>query len=103
MNDNVVIVSNDDTNVIVEELVSIKRQIKGLEKQEEALKQKLYNYMGEHEVLINHVTGEEFVHWTYSDGYMKLDVKKFLADKPEIYKQYSFRTEPVRTLRIAKS
>ena len=96
------IVSNDSANGIVDSLKGVKEDIKRLQKVEEQLKQKLYNFMGEHDVLINHETGEEAVKWTYSEGYMKFDVKKFEADKPKIYKQYLFKTEPVRTLRIGK-
>ena len=96
------IVSNNEANQVVESLVSIKSQIKALQKQEELYKQKLYNYMGEHDILINNETGEEFVHWEYSNGYMKFDSKKFMADKPKIYEKYCVMTEPVRVLRIVK-
>jgi hypothetical protein len=96
------IVSTEEVNKIVEGLQEVKRSMTALKKQEEALKQKLYNYMGEHDVMVNCETGEEFVHWTYSEGYMKFDQKKFEEDKPKIYKQYLFKTEPVRTLRISK-
>lgn len=96
------IVSNDKALVIVSDLQAIKAQIKALQKIEEGLKQDLYNFMGEHDVLVNHETGEECVHWSYSEGYMKFDTKKFMEDKPKIYKQYLFKTEPVRMLRVGK-
>lgn len=96
------IVSNHDVNHIVGELQKLKKQLLALKAIEERLKQDLYNYMGEHDVMINCETGEEFVNWSYSEGYMKFDSKKFMEDKPKIYKQYLFKTEPVRTLRLAK-
>ena len=96
------IVSNDETNKIVEELLSIKKALLALKKQEEQLKQKLYNYMNEHDVMINYETGEEFVKWTYSEGYMKFDSKTFSKKNPKIYAKYCSMTDPVRTLRIAK-
>jgi hypothetical protein len=96
------IASNDTALGIVNNLKALKVQMKELQKYEEELKQKLYNFMGEHDVLINHETGEESVRWTYSEGYQKFDVKKFMADKPRVYKQYLFMTDPVRTLRVAK-
>lgn len=96
------IVSNHDVNHIVGELQKLKKQMSALKAIEERLKQDLYNYMGEHDVMINCETGEEFVNWSYSEGYMKFDSKKFMEDKPKIYKQYLFKTEPVRTLRLAK-
>jgi len=96
------IISNHDANQTVEELVKLKKQISALKAMEERLKQDLYNFMGEHDVMINCETGEEFVNWSYSEGYMKFDSKKFMKDKPKIYKQYLFKTEPVRTLRLSK-
>lgn len=96
------IVSTVDANTIVEQLVEVKKIIKSYQKKEEELKQKLYNYMGEHDVMINCETGEEFVNWSYSEGYMKFDAKKFAADKPRIYAKYCSMTDGVRTLRLAK-
>lgn len=96
------IVSNEESRKIVEQLQEVKKEAAKLKKEEEKLKQKLYNFMGEHDVMIDHETGEEFVNWSYSDGYEKFDVKKFMADKPNVYKQYVFMTEPVRTLRVTK-
>jgi len=96
------IVSNEDTNKIIEELKGVKEFIKKAQKQEELLKQRLYNFMGENEVLIDPETGEESVKWTYSEGFMKFDSKKFQQEKPSVYNKYLFKTEPVRTLRITK-
>jgi hypothetical protein len=96
------IISTLEANAVVEEIKAVKKQLANLKKQEEKLKQKLYNYMGEHDVMVNFETGEEFVNWAYSDGYMKFDAKKFAADKPKIYDKYCTMTEPVRTLRLAK-
>lgn len=96
------IVSNDEVNEIVKKIQEVKRSLAVLKKQEEKLKQQLYNFMGEHDRLIDPDTGEEIVNWSYSEGYEKFDVKKFMADKPKIYKQYIFMTEPVRTLRVVK-
>lgn len=96
------IVSDDNVLHIVEELRDVKVKMKSLKKAEEKLKQKLYNFMGEHDVLINHQTGQEYVSWTYSEGFPKFDVKKFMADKPKVYAKYTFMTDPVRTLRMAK-
>lgn len=94
------IVSNEQTNRIVAALKELKRTKASLAKQEEKLKQELYNYMNENEVLVDPETGEEVIHWSYSDGYLKFDVKKFEQDKPKIYKQYLIMTDPVRTLRV---
>lgn len=96
------IVSNDTANNVVQQLLEVKNQMKDLKAMEEALKQQLYNYMGEHDVLIDCETGQETAKWTYSEGFQKFDVKKFMADKPRVYKQYLFLTEGVRTLRLAK-
>lgn len=96
------IVSDDSALSIVAEMQQIKAQIKALQRQEEVLKQKLYNFMGENEVMINHETGEEFVNWAYSEGFLKFDAKRFMEDKPKLYKQYLYKTEPVRVLRLAK-
>lgn len=94
------IVSNEQTNKIVEALREVKKAKAVLAKQEEKLKQELYNYMNENDVLVDPDTGEEIVHWSYSEGYLKFDVKKFELEKPKVYKQFLFMTEPVRTLRI---
>lgn len=94
------ILSNEDSELIVVELKEIKAQIKKLQKIEKILKQKLYNYMGEYDVLVSPETGEEIVHWTYSKGYMKFDDKRFAAEKPKIYEKYCYMTDPVRTLNL---
>lgn len=96
------IVSDDEAVKTVECYQEVKRNIKMLEKQKEKLEQQLYNFMGEHDVMINHETGEEFVNWSYSKGYQRFDAKKFMVDKPKVYKQYLFMTDPVRTLRVVK-
>lgn len=97
-----VIISDESTIEIVEELKKCRILMIELKKEEEKLRQKLYNYMGEHDILINPTTGEEAVKWSYSDGYEKFDSKKFMLDNPEIYGAYTYRTDPVRTLRIGK-
>ncbi len=96
------IISNEEANKIVEELQATKKMTVEIKKVEEKLKQKLYNYMGEHDELINYETGEPFVKWTYSEGYMKFDAKKFMEEKPQLYKKYLVKTNDVRTLRITK-
>lgn len=96
------IISNEEANDIVEQLQETKRQAAELKKTEERLKQKLYNYMGEHDELINYETGEPFVKWSYSDGYMKFDSKRFAEAHPQLYKKFLVKTEDVRTLRITK-
>ena len=96
------IVSTSEANKIVDDLLELKRHAKELKRKEDALKQKLYNYMGEHDIMVNCETGEEFVSWTYSEGYMKFDSKKFADDKPKIYEKYCKMTDGVRTLRISK-
>jgi len=96
------IVSNDEVNQVVQQLRDLAVQEKALAKSKELLKQQLYNFMNENDVLIDYETGEEIVSWSYSEGYMKFDAKKFMEDKPKIYKQYLFKTEPVRTLRVTK-
>lgn len=96
------IVSNAQANEIVKALQEVKKGMAILKKQEEKLKQELYNYMNETDILIDYETGEEIVHWSYSEGYPKFDTKKFMMDKPKIYKQYLVMTDPVRTLRVVK-
>lgn len=96
------IVSNEDVNEIVEDLKALKSQIKALKKLEEKCTQQLYNYMREHDVMINYETGEEFVNWSYSSGYLKFDSKRFADDRPKMYEKYCKMTDPVRTLRLAK-
>ena len=96
------IVSTPEANQIVEALKEAKRATKECQHQEKVLTQKLYNYMNEHDVLIDCETGQETISWTYSSGFMKFDTKKFMADRPKVYEKYCFMTDPIRTLRIAK-
>lgn len=96
------IVSNEEVNCIVESLKMIKKQIKQLKKQEDMVTQELYNYMNEHDILVDHETGLEIVNWSYSSGYMKFDAARFNEDSPELYQIYCKMTNPVRTLRITK-
>lgn len=94
------IASNDEVNQVVLAIKDVKTHIKKLEKEEEKLKQRLYNHMGEHDVLFDPDTGEELVHWTYSEGYQKFDSKRFEEERPKLFKQYIVITEPRRTLRV---
>lgn len=96
------IVSTPEVNKIVENLIKIKKTIKDYKRLEDKVTQDLYNYMTEHDVLINCETGEEYVNWSYSKPYMRFDSKRFEFEQPDIYKNYCKMTEPVRTLRIAK-
>lgn|SRR5512135_1083921 len=96
------IVSNSEVNAIVEAIRLVKKEKKECERREKALVQKLYNFMNEHDVLIDYETGQETVNWSYSSGYMKFDAKKFAEDRPKMYERYCTMTDPVRTLRIAK-
>lgn len=100
MSTNTTIVSDEDTLHIVDALQDVKKAIKDLEKKKATLEQKLYNYMGEHDVMINPDTGEEFVTWKYTAGYLKFDSKKFELEKPLVYKRYLVMTEPQRRLLI---
>lgn len=96
------IVSTPEANEIVEALKEAKAAKKACEHREKVLTQKLYNYMNEHDVLIDCETGQEAVSWTYSNGYLKFDSKRFAAEAPDVYEKYCVMTEPVRTLRVAK-
>jgi hypothetical protein len=96
------IISTDEANKIVQQIKDIKSTIKDFERKQEALTQDLYGFMGEHDVLINHETGQEFVTWTYSKGAKRFDSKKLAFEQPNLYEAYCYIGEPIRTLRLVK-
>ncbi len=94
------IVTNKEINDVIERLKEAKAREKEVEKEIDKLKQELYNYVNEHEVLIDYETGEEVVTWKYGDAPERFDVKKLKEKHYEIFKQFTYLGDPIRTLRI---
>jgi hypothetical protein len=79
--------TTEDINFVVAQLKHMKERRKLLDKEEEKLKQKLYNLVNEHDEIVTE-DGEVIFTWKYTADTKYLDAKKFEADHPELYNEY---------------
>lgn len=79
--------TNEDINFIVAQLKHMKERRKVLDKEEEKLKQKLYNLVNEHDEIVTE-DGEVILTWKYTNDTKYLNAKKFESEHPELYNQY---------------
>jgi len=82
---------------VVDQLNQIKESIKQLQDEENTLKAKVMDSLGEAEILTSD-TGKTIATWK-SITSNRLDTKKLKAEQPEIAKEYT-HTSTYRTLRI---
>ena len=68
-------------------LAMIKGQIKGLEKQEEALQTLIQGYMGECDTLTS-IEGQVLATWKQAKASLKFDAKRFEQAYPQMYDQF---------------
>lgn len=74
--------------LIIKQLRDNRELAKELKKEEEQLKQKLYNHMNEHEELVCHETGQVMATWKYSNDTQWFNGGKFQIDHRDLYDQY---------------
>lgn len=90
-------IANQEVNTILRELKRIKDYKKQLEKDEEYLKQKLYNIVQEEE-LISTEDGIVLATWRYTDEIRAFDAKRFKAEQEGLYNEYMSVRPGVRRL-----
>lgn len=94
------ILSNEEVSLIVKQLRDNRELAKEVKKEEERLKQKLYNHMNEHDELVCHETGVVIATWKYASDSWRFNADKFHDDHSDLYNQYKELKPGNRTLLI---
>jgi hypothetical protein len=98
--DETMFASTPDIEKVLSDIKSVRAEIKKLEKIQQDLQQVLYNYVGEHERIIDPMTGEELAEWKYTNGSLRFDAKKFQENNPGLAAEYMANVPGYRKLRI---
>lgn len=97
------LVTTLEINALIEDIKHAREFAAAAKKREAELTQKLYNFMGENESLVNGETGQEdFVTWKYSKPRTIFNSALFQQEHRSLYEHYLKEGDPVRTLRFAK-
>jgi hypothetical protein len=82
------VLSTPEIDLIIKQLRDNRELAKELKKEEEKLKQKLYNHMNEHDELVCPETGLVMVTWKYTNDTWYFNADKFHEDHLTLYNQY---------------
>lgn len=92
--------ADDDTEVIIEELVAVRAELKQWGDRKKVLEQLLKDRIGEREGVYSDTYGK--VRWSWQKGRTTFDRKRFEADHPELAKRYMKTGKEIRVLRLPR-
>ena len=98
--DDTMFASTPDIEKVLRDLKQVRAELKKLQKIEEDLKQVLYNYVGEHEVIVDPITGEELAQWKYTEDSLRFDAKRFQEEHVALAAGYMVNVPGYRKLRL---
>lgn len=91
--------SNEQIAWLASDIKDCKAQIKKYEKQQKEAEQKLYNIIGEHDMVVDE-DGLEVLTWTYNKETKYFDANAFKEAYPDLYNKFCKTRPGARVLRI---